>query len=184
MIEVCNRVAGWNALRYPREYNQDLTMDLLAEEFAETVEAKEQVDVLDGLCDMIYVAAGALWKCNIPTNDFMHDEQEAVTFVQALVGPHVQPVFLIAAVLTACNYDNEFPVALAMHAVILLARAQMTVMGLPPAAHIEALNIVCDANDTKAVAPTDPSVKANIDKGADFVSPEPRLQKLLEKYNV
>ena len=184
MIKVCNRVAGWNALRYEREYNHDLAMALLDEEFGETLEAKEQVDVLDGLCDLVYVALGVLWKCNIPTEDFHHDEQEAVKFVEGLVGPHIQPVFLIAAVLCSCQCDNEMPVALAMHAIILLARAQMSVMGLPPEAQIEALNIVCDANDLKPVKKTEAHIKACIDKGPDFVSPEAKLQALLEKHNV
>lgn len=183
MIEICNRVAGWNALRYDREYNHDLAMALMSEELAETVEAEELVDALDGLCDQIYVALGILWKLNIPEEEFHNDEQEAVKFVQGLVGPHIQPVYLITAVLMACNYDNEFPVALAMHSIILLARAQMEVIGLPPAAHIEALNIVCDANDLKAVAKTESHIKANVDKGPAFVSPEPKLKALLEKYN-
>jgi hypothetical protein len=69
-----------------------------------------------------------------------------------------------------------------MHATILLARAQMSLM-LPPEAQIEALNIVCDANDLKPVKKTEAHIKACIDKGPDFVSPEAKLQALLEKYN-
>ena len=48
----------------------------------------------------------------------------------------------------------------------------------------EALNIVCDANDLKPAKKTASGIKAPLDKGAAFVSPEPRLQALLEAHNV
>ena len=184
MIDICNRVAGWNALRYDRVYNHDLAIALLREEYRETVEAVETVDALDGLCDTIYVALGVLWKCNIPTEEWEHDEKEAIKFVENFVGPHIQPVFLIGAVIDACECDNDFPVALAMHAIILLARAQLSLMKLPLDAHVEALSIVCDANDLKSVIKTPAHIKAAVDKGDKFVSPEAKLQALLEKYNV
>jgi hypothetical protein len=180
MINVCNRVAEWNAARYPREYNHDLAMALLREEYTELKESTEEVDMLDALCDLAYVALGVLWKCNIPNDEFENDELEAITFVEGLVSPHIQPGFLIGAVIDSCELDNEMPVALAMHAIVLLARAQMN---LPPALQIEALNIVCDANDLKTATMTDPAVKANIDKGAKFVKPEARLQQLLDECN-
>ena len=183
MITICNRVAGWNAARYPRELNFDLAIALLSEEYTELKEAVEPVNALDALCDLTYVALGVLWKCNIPNEEFENDEKEAVKFVQGLVGSHIQPCFLIGAVIDSCELDNDMPIALAMHAIVLLARAQMSTMHLPLEAHIEALNIVCDANDLKTATMTDPSVKANINKGPDFVKPEARLQVLLEKHN-
>ena len=180
MIKICNRVAGWNAARYPRVYNHDLAIALLNEEYTELKDAVEDVDMLDALCDLVYVALGILWKCNIPNEHFEHDEKEAVKFVQGLVSPHIQPGFFIGAVIDACELDNEMPVALAMHSIVLLARAQMS---LPPKAQLEALHIVCDANDLKTASMADSSVKANIDKGPNFVKPEARLQALLEKHN-
>jgi hypothetical protein len=46
---------------------------------------------------------------------------------------------------------------------------------------IEALNIVCDANDSKTAKMTPPGIKANINKGDKFVAPEARLQNLLNR---
>jgi len=42
------------------------------------------------------------------------------------------------------------------------------------------LNAICDANDTKIAIKTDPSVKANIDKGANFIPPEARIKEILD----
>lgn len=181
MIKFCNRVAQWNADRYEREYNHELAMALLNEEYQELKEATEPVDMLDALCDLVYVAAGVLWKCNIPVEEFHHDEEQAVKFVQGLVGTHMQPCFFIGAVIDSCELANEMPVALAMHSIILLARAQMP---LPPNAQIEALNIVADANDLKPVVKTASAVKAAVDKGPAFVSPEAKLQELLDKKGI
>lgn len=47
----------------------------------------------------------------------------------------------------------------------------------------EAIHIVCDANDSKSVAKTDPHIKANINKGPNFVPPEQRLLELLNDLN-
>jgi len=180
MIKICNRVAKWNAARYPREYNHDLAIALLREEYEELKDSIEDVDMLDALCDLVYVSLGVLWKCNIPSEDFEHDEKEAVKFVQGLVSPHIQPGFFIGSVIDACELDNEMPVALAMHSIVLLARAQMS---LAPEAQLRALHIVCDANDTKTAIKTDPNKKANIDKGQNFIAPEAALQALLDECN-
>ena len=61
------------------------------------------------------------------------------------------------------------------------AAAQMLSMGLNIDQISEAMHAVCDANDTKCVDKVAPNVKANANnKGDNFVSPEPRLQMILD----
>jgi hypothetical protein len=109
------RITAWNKARYEQKYDHDLSSELLQEELIEFFEAKNDVDKLDALVDMIYIAVGAMWK-----------------------------------------------------------------MGLSASQIKQAIDIVCDSNDTKSATKTPPHIKANIDKGPDFIRPEPRLEELLK----
>ena len=114
------RITSWNRQRYAQEYNQDLTVDLLYEEIGELNEATTDVDRLDALVDVTYIAIGAMWK-----------------------------------------------------------------LGLSEPQIVAAIHAVCDANASKRVDSMTPShIKANLDKGPDFIAPEPRLQEILnDRFN-
>ena len=64
--------------------------------------------------------------------------------------------------------------------IIYVAIGGMWKMGLTPSQINLAIQIVCNSNDTKSVEKTDSNVKANIDKGIEFVAPEPKLQIILD----
>ena len=182
MNNVFNRVAKWNAARYPREYNHALSVALLREEFQEWLDATSVVDKLDALCDQVYVALGVLWKADIG------DEQNAIaeataneTLIKLVEANELWPGYFNGTYLAVFEFENEYPVEQSMHNIIQACLGQMLSMGLSYAQCIEALLIVCDANDSKSIRKTEAHVKANAgDKGPYFVSPEPRLAKLLE----
>lgn len=176
------RAARWNAARYDREYNHELSVALLREEHTEWLEATELVDQLDALCDQIYVAMGVLWKLNIDEETNLYNANMAAGDVRKLIKTDtIMPGYLVSAVLSSYEHDSEYPVAYAMHMIIQCCLVQMGAMHLSHDDMKNAMNIVCDANDTKAVKKTASNVKANTDKGIDFISPEPRLQALLDK---
>lgn len=110
------RIVNWNKARYNQEHISDLTFKLISEELDEFVNSTEEVDELDALIDIVYIAIGAMWK-----------------------------------------------------------------MGLSTGQIFDAIHIVCDSNDSKSVAKTSAHIKANIDKGPNFVKPESRLQELLDE---
>ena len=63
---IIQRVVDWNSARYPQVYNHQLQVSLLTEEVQELAEAQESpVDTLDALCDITYVAIGAMWKLGL-----------------------------------------------------------------------------------------------------------------------
>ena len=105
------RVSSWNYVRDNVEYNPDLEYDMLFEELEEYGVAREEVDQLDALCDIIFVAVGGMYK--------------------------------------------------------LLGTGEKVK---------EALDIVCDANDSKGTKKDD---NGKIIKNKDFINPEPLLEKLL-----
>lgn len=180
--DIYARVCDWNAARYDRVYDLQLTASLLNEELQEYLDADEDVHRLDGLCDMIYVALGALWKQDLSDEVMNEDMTTAYNMALAILQTNViMPVYYIGSFIQVMEHDVEFPESLALHVIINLAFVQMQAMGLELEECYEAMNIVCDSNDSKTIQKTAPNVKANIDKGVYFVPPEPRLTALLER---
>ena len=177
MDKIIQRVCSWNAARYEQEYNKDLALSLLAEEYKEWTDAENNVDKLDAMCDLIYVAIGVLWKIGKEEADWQYAAESVDSIVDV---PDLAPAYFIAPLLTVYELDETFSVIQVMQRIVFVAIAQMLYMGLSYDQAIEALNIVCDANDSKSIKKTASDVKANTDKGPYFRSPEPRLTKLLE----
>jgi len=177
MYRVFERVAKWNSLRYDQVYDVNLTLELLSEEFGEWLDADEEVDRLDALCDLVYVALGAIWKEGSPPKE--EDTKQALKVSHNLLcATELDPILHVGAVLMA--YDRGSLTTLAtLHTIIALAITQMQGMGLDFEDTIAAMLIVCDANDSKSIQKTEPNVKANVVKGDFFRSPEPRLKELL-----
>lgn len=180
MKAIYERVALWNSQRYDREFDLTLSVSLLREEYKEWLDAKEPVDKLDALCDIIYVAMGVTWKLNHAAQDIENAQNAASKILDRIINAdEPNPVYFIGIFLDVLEYDDDMPAALSMALMMQAATAQALAMGLAFHQVEQALNIVCDANDSKTATKTASDVKANIDKGATFVSPEPRLQKLL-----
>jgi hypothetical protein len=184
MHRVFPRVISWNQKRYPQEYNHSLTLALLKEEFQEWLEAPTEVDKLDALCDIVYVALGALWKADVDEETNAAAEERAQQVFSNLVDFTDEPhyAYFISTHLTVLEYEPDYPVVLGLHLIIKAALTEMLSMSLTYEQCIEALLVVCDSNDSKSVKKVDPAVKANAgDKGPYFVTPEPRLQAILDK---
>jgi hypothetical protein len=200
---VFERVSAWNKARYPREYNKNLAVALLSEELEEYFEASEHipresqeaemhtgltnfhraVERLDALCDTIYVAMGVIWKLGVNDRERSAHWMKAVEFASGLMNGKVKmpPVAYATGVMSTHKKEVMYNVTIDMQMIIVLCLAQMQTLGLNEAELIEALLIVCDSNDSKSVKKTDPSVKANIDKGETFIAPEFRLQTIIDK---
>lgn len=181
MNEVIQRICAWNAARYEQQYDHALTIALLREEYKEWLMAKTPVDQLDGLCDLVYVAFGAIWKANIDLEAMRDAEQQSAQVVENQLNCNeLWPAQYISTYLDVMEYDNDYPLVMSLHLIITSALTQMAGMGLSTDQCVEALLIVCDANDSKSIKKTASNVKANLDKGPYFKAPEPRLTALLE----
>ena len=182
MHKIFDRVCRWNAVRYEQVYDQQLTVNLLREELTEYYKAATDVQQLDALCDIVYVALGGFWKMNLKLEELdfsmSHGQEVMSKYIEA---NDIYPVFNIGAYIDILAYDQEYSDALALGVIIYAACVQLSSMGFYPDDVEAALSIVCDANDTKKVQKVASNVKANIDKGEFFRPPEPRLTALLEK---
>lgn len=183
---VFERVANWNSKRYEQDYNHALAISLLREEYNEWRLDKEPVKKLDGLCDVVFVAAGVAWKTKANWVDLSkHLSMSMDEFLGATDSINVQPAYMLGALIDVYEVEAEYTTVAAMADMILLALAQATYMGLTPDQFIEALLVVCDSNDSKSIKKVASDIKANAgDKGPYFVAPEPRLQAILDKAKV
>lgn len=182
MQKIFKRVADWNSLRYERKFDLALSVDLLREEHKEWLTAILHVDSLDALCDVIYVAMGVIWKCNIDENSMNNAQYTAnKTLDRIIKANEPNPAYFTGMFLDVFEHDNEMPVVLSMMQIIQASMAQVLAMGLSYDQFLLALNIVCDANDTKVAHKTPNHLKANLYKGENFVAPEARLQELLNQ---
>lgn len=181
MQQIYKRVSKWNGLRYEREYNHDLSMALLAEEFNEYFDTGEPVHKADALGDLIFVALGVLWKLNITEDNKMeYAAYEGSNIVQALVDTNtLMPIHFIGALITQAKHSADMPVEVCAHAIICAAMVQAQADGIDHDSMMKILEIICDSNDSKTIAKTASHIKANTDKGPFFISPEPRIQGVL-----
>lgn len=181
MYTVYPRVVKWNSLRYDREFNLALTIKLLREEHLEWLQAKTPVDKLDGLCDVIYVALGAIWKAGIQEGDLMEAEMQAAHVVQNQIDCNeLWPAYYIGTYLDVLEHHMDYPLANSLQLIISSALTEMAGMHLTHDECIRALHIVCDSNDTKTIYKLKSGDKGG-SKGEYFIPPEPHLAKLLEK---
>lgn len=177
------RAARWNARRYDRVLNVALLKGLLLEEIRELLEATEEVDKLDALADIAFVSYGGVWKAGATDDTIRELQSNAETATDAMLelsseaGLAFSPVSAMLSLVYAMDEASATKTCLALVDMCgLLAAVELK---LSSAQFEAAMLVVCDSNDSKVIKKTDPSVKANIDKGQFFVAPEPRLQEIL-----
>lgn len=180
MEQVFTEIAKWNAARYEREYDNELTIKLLREEYYEWLEAESLVDKVHELCDVIYVALGAIWKLDVEMDSDTVNELFIV--MDALCTAAKYPGLSIigavdSLVLEPAKWETIFGIQ-------LCAQAQLLDYGLSFEDVIECMLVLCESNASKTIKKTASNVKANDnDKGVYYKSPIPGLTKILEKVN-
>jgi len=177
MQEIYERVAKWNKLRYEREYNEALTFSLLQEELKEFYDAKNVVEEVDALCDVMFIAFGGIWKLGEDIDACM---AHAVKVAQGLINvQELMPAYYIPAFMGA-SAITDYPQMTMLCVTIQLAASQLTGYGLDRKGVEEVLLAVCDSNDTKCAEkiPTD-SKYTNQGKGDDYISPKLAITNIL-----
>lgn len=177
-MSIQDRVSAWNAARYEQEYDKELALELLEEEYTEWLDSETEVEALDAICDVTYVACGVLWKLEAEDDRKTCDLawEYAMSFNKQEV---LAPMTLCSVLLDLLECDLIEPV-FAMFVFRSVCVNQMMYLGLSAEQCNEALLAVCDSNDTKPAKKTASNIKANVDKGAEFVPPTETLQKILD----
>jgi len=185
MMSLPERVIAWNEKRYDQVFDYFLAEKLLLEETEELYAATSLVEQLDAVGDIIFVAIGVLWKLGFT--------KEQLTFIFDAIPLDASLADLngVAAEVHLIALDEVPGIGNVQGASAGLQLALFccfnTAMGFMKAKNLmhEVFNVahaICDSNDTKVVkGKTDPSVKANIDKGAGFVPPTKALIAIVDR---
>jgi hypothetical protein len=180
ITDAYNRAANWNALRYDRVYDRELSRKLAMEEILEYMTAKTPLDTLDACCDIAFVTFGMIWKLNMTEAECEAAIEAAHTANLAWYDTGL-PLFDGMQVALECqsgklHKPTELKYAMAL---VGLAMTGMRELGLTQAQVNEALDIVCDSNDTKTITRLASEDKGTL-KGPCFIGPERGLARILE----
>lgn len=186
MRNLYTKASRWNEARYDRVLVRELQLELWREEFFdELLLAKTEVDKLDALCDLSFLAAGCLWKMDLSNEHLNLGSAHALSLVGQLLDlDEMHPEMLIATSWATAVADEDYPLDITAHFILVACRVAMLDMGLDDDQCDEALAIVCRSNDTKQVQRVASDTKANINKGLSFIAPEPELQALLNRRRI
>ena len=197
MKQVFDSVCAWNAARYEQEFNLKLANKLLTEEYrdewlpafrklhAGVRSLENEVECLDALADITYVAMGVCWKAGCDW-EAISLAQYRVLDAQAnamCIWPQLSPGFFIGGLIDSFNFDMEQGVYDTMAMIINACTAEaMYTLGLTEEQFTEAMLVVCNSNNSKSVKRVASDVKANAgDKGPFYVSPKLGLTKIMEQ---
>ena len=181
MNKIYGRVAFWNSQRYNREFNHELSFNLLKEEFEEWCHADTEVDELDALCDVVFVSFGIVWKLGLTTAELEGKGEAAANYVNSMLDnfDYIDAMVKELKCFAACITKQEYVEV--VYRIVLVSMTQALGMGLTEVQVKQALHIVCDSNESKSIRMNASNVKANTNKGTLFIAPERRLAKLLSK---
>jgi len=191
MKTVIQRVAKWNAARYEQVMDIKLAESLLREELSEWHAAymdaqsevlTAEVEMLDALADITYVAFGIAWKADCELEEAW-ERNFAETINAVSSWPQQRPAFFIAGLIDSFVQDFEIGVADGLVQIVAVCFAEaMYTLRLTQDQFKAALLAVCDSNDTKSIHKVASDVKANAgNKGPYYVSPTAALEKILKE---
>lgn len=184
MDSIVKKCVDWNAARYDQVYNYDLAAKLLMEEVDELFVAINPIDKLDAIGDIIFVGIGVLWKLGLEV-----DEIELIFRTEDKLLPHFDlltlskygveaesAIFELLDERRKSMHIGVYPgVALTVSSCFIIACGTLHAMGMSSSFY-DIVNAICNSNNTKEIkGKTDPSIKANITKGDNYVPPSAAL---------
>lgn len=193
---VIDMVINWNKERYEREFNYDLSNALLFEELHELWESrhKHAYQILDAIGDIQFVCLGILWKAGIT---FLSINEIFTGYDLRTLTP-MEGYKLVPKVMEGLFFDVDklsFPVPIlekneqeyecirfVIHCLFVICTMELKSMGIQHG-YYDILPIICKSNNTKKVPnKVVPShIKANIDKGPNYIPPTEDLRQLFYK---
>lgn len=183
-MNIVRKCVAWNQARYDQIIDLTLAARLLAEETEELCTADSIIERLDAIGDICFVAIGILWKSGLSVKlieDMLNLEGEKFATADALTLVNMQVTFEVR-IADYTDTDEAYLACLLAINALFSSALFLRSFGLQ-AEFYNVIDAICDSNNTKVVkGKTKPSVKANIDKGTDFVPPTAALERIIAKY--
>lgn len=189
MTNIVRRCIAWNEARYDRVYDYPLAGKLLIEETLELFSAKDDIEKLDAVADIVFVSIGVLWKLGVDVEDIEDIFGTNNNYLAS--GIDIEKVNQVCDNITAFLFDAidekvpaAYPgIALTVYSSFVVALGTLHGMGMTKSFY-DIVMAVCDSNDTKEIkGKVDPTVKANVVKGQGFVPPTKRLEEIYAQHH-
>jgi len=187
MENIVQKCIDWNAARYEQVFNYELASKLLLEETDELFEASSVNEMLDAIGDITFVTIGVMWKLGLH-RDYIKEvfyanpihTMNAITLQNLcckVLYESLDQVDLVA--------EGAYPgLSLALHCTLITAVGALRGLGMQ-ASFYDIVDAICESNNTKEIkGKVDPSVKANVVKGAGFIPPTAKLNEIELLYSV
>lgn len=181
---IVSRAIKWNSERYDQEFDYSLSLSLLDEENTELLTAIDKanpIEIMDAVGDITFVAIGILWKLKVDTIII----EEIFYYYDLDNFKNVNPIDVVDHFKSKLRYllkdDNERQIAyFCLTSIFLVSFKVLPVLGVANR-YYDIVLAICDSNDTKEVkGKTAPNVKANINKGSNYIPPTKRLIEIYE----
>jgi len=184
--DVYDRVSVWNSKRYDRTYNYELLVSLLEEEIQEFYDSNSKLERIDAVCDTMYVALGGLWKLQITDIEIAECFVGCSSVIPDIVecSPY-PPIMYVRTFIDAIKYGSESGAEVSVTLIVQACMYQLSSMLGSTELAYEAMEAVCDSNDSKSIVRVPSNEKANgIDKGDYYVPPTVKLNAIIGKSHV
>lgn len=170
------QAAKWNELRYEQKFDLDLTLNLVKEELQEFVDAKDLVEQVDALCDICFIAAGAMWKLNTK-----FDPETFDSFFRFYMMNDMHIADALDNIRTvAVNFPGLHTHACSLHQIFAAAFDLLSYKCASIENATKTLFIIADSNDTKSTTKIPDGEKYSQDgKGSAYVPPTAALTQLI-----
>jgi hypothetical protein len=185
-MTITDRVILWNKQRYEQEYNYDLAAQLLLEETSELFEAKSDIDKLDAIGDIFFVAIGVFWKLGLP-NEVIQRIFHDLDLTKATIEETNDLCNNIeyAIMEEVSDVIGAYPgIKLACYSAFICALGTLRGMNMQHTIY-DIVHAICDSNHTKEIKGKTPShIKANINKGKGYKPPTEALMNIYKQNKI
>jgi len=173
-----DRIIDWNAVRREPIFDYELCEKMLTEEVDELIAAKDHIEVMDAVGDIVFVAVGELWKLGMPLNviNSIFYEEDLRTIPYSDIISHA-PYLVLGGYNTLKSIGQARPLELCLNSVLLTAIPFLRHIGMDHGFY-DVVHAICDSNDTKDIIRVGSNVKSS--KGPNFKPPTERLKVIYE----
>ncbi len=191
MVNFIESVCKWNSVRYEQIEDKNLNVTLLTEEFLEFINNSETVDNIDALVDTMYINIGCLYKMGLSAEEISKlVEEKSACYANTPDTSSLSEVQKISSYLYKYikAKTNEDKIDTLVELFLNTYYCMFFLLNIPnddttSKVVNEFMMAICTANDTKTPPSekVDPSIKANVNKGENFVAPEAAIKRIIEE---
>lgn len=186
-MSIVGKCIAWNKQRYEKEFDYDLSLSLLLEETQELYDAKDVIEVLDAVGDITFVTIGIMWKLGIDEEDiyqiFYSKNLNAFSNHEAFEYYNEELSTFLHNYIKTFSHEERLILNFALCQVFNTCLSTLRGLNMQ-APFYNIVDAICESNNTKEIkGKTASNIKANINKGSNYIAPTNKLIEIYSLYN-